>query len=82
MQNEREKIIRLYQKSTKVVLTMICICGFINDLRRQVIVVFMDQPGICRKFVLYSSFSRAYFWHDLPFYTISWQLTEGFGYRK
>lgn len=81
MQNDRENIIKLYQKSTKIILTMICFVVLSMICGGKLLLSLWISP----EFALESY--QILVFHSLTFgtiavLTISWQLTEGFGYPK
>lgn len=81
MQNDRENIIRLYQKSTKIIFTMICFVVLSMICGGKLLLSLWMSP----EFAQYSY--QILVFHILTFgtiavLTISWQLTEGFGFPK
>lgn len=81
MLNEREKIIRLYQKSTKIILAVICFAVVSLICGGKILLALWMNPEFAE-----NSY-RILMFHALSFgissiYTVSWQLVEGYGKTK
>lgn len=81
IQNDRKNIIRLYQKSTKIVLALMCFVVLSLICGGKLLLSLWISPEFA-----VNSYQILIF-HALTFgtiavLTISWQLTEGFGYPK
>lgn len=81
MLDEREKIIRLYQKSTKIVLALISFAVLSLICGGKLLLALWISPELAE-----NSY-RILIFHALSFgmisiYTLSWQLVEGYGKTK
>lgn len=81
LQNEREKIIKLYQKSTKVVLTIISFIVLSLICGGKLLLSLWISPEFAINSYEILSFHALSF-GILSVYTVSWQLAEGFGKPK
>lgn len=81
MQNEPEKIIKLYQKSTKIVLTIIAFITISMICGGKLLLSLWITPQFAENSYIILAFHSLTF-GTIAIYSISWQLAEGFGKPK